>query len=78
MESGQGELDRPNHYKSFSALKCNHCIGPFQSSGRGIGNQLHLWARVDFILHKGYFNSFLPKSYSFNNVVLRSNTMCLS
>lgn len=28
MESGQGAVDGQNHYKSFSALKSNHFIGP--------------------------------------------------
>ena len=74
---GQGEVDRPNHYHSSAALECNYCIGPFWLSRRGIGNQLHLWARVELRLYKRHFNSFAPESYSFSNVVFRS-TVCLS
>ena len=73
----QGEVDWPNHYYSSSALEVNYCVGPFWLSGRGIGNQLHLWARVDLMLYKRHFNSFAPESYSFSNVVFRS-TVCLS
>lgn len=74
MELGKEEVDRPNHYKSLSALKYITLLSVLPHPQRE-GLEINSSCCQEFFLYKGLFRFILTsqiKAFSFKNGVFRS------